>query len=204
MENIKRYPITSLLIGISVLLYIYTTVRYGTEMDAYQAIEAGAFNPEYVLSTNEYWRLISANFLHFGIMHLVVNCYSLYNVGSFLESFTEREEYSLIVLSSTLATTGLSLVLYLVTGIGGSSVSAGISGVIFGLLGAMGALALLYRSVFEQAFRSILPSLAFMLVISLMVPSISLTGHVTGLIGGFISAYIIFSIKKQKRNKFYS
>lgn len=54
------------------LVYCYTTVKYGFEMNAYQGIRAGGFNPILVLAGNQYWRLISANFIHFGIMHIFV------------------------------------------------------------------------------------------------------------------------------------
>ena len=81
----KKYPVTAGVIGICILVYCYTTVKYGFEMNAYQGIRAGGFNPILVLAGNQYWRLISANFIHFGIMHIFCNCYSLVNLGSVME-----------------------------------------------------------------------------------------------------------------------
>ena len=47
--NYKKYPITAITIAIIILVYLYTTLKYGIEMNAYQGIEAGGFNPFYVL-----------------------------------------------------------------------------------------------------------------------------------------------------------
>ena len=45
----RKYPITSVVIGICVIVYIYTTLKYGIEMNVYQGIESGGFNPILVI-----------------------------------------------------------------------------------------------------------------------------------------------------------
>ena len=49
----KKYPVTAGAIGICILVYCYTTVKYGFEMNAYQGIRAGGFNPILVLAGNQ-------------------------------------------------------------------------------------------------------------------------------------------------------
>ena len=60
----RKYPITSVVIGICVIVYIYTTLKYGIEMNVYQGIESGGFNPILVIHLKDYYRLITANFIH--------------------------------------------------------------------------------------------------------------------------------------------
>lgn len=207
MERIqyKKYPITIGLIVICALVYIYTSLRFSFDMTAYEGLEAGAFNPIYVFSGHQFYRLISANFIHFGIMHIVVNCYSLFGLGCFIESSLGSKRYCIVVVVSALSTTLLPGVLYLINGYGANTVSGGISGVIFGVIGALGALALVYRNRFMDIFRSLALNIVLMLAISFLVPSISLSGHVSGLIGGFVSTYIILMILKRKQTpKYYN
>lgn len=187
----KKHPITSFVICLIIIVYGYTTLRYGLDMNALQGIEAGAFQPLYVMCFKEYYRLISANFIHFGIMHIFCNAYSLYNLGFIMEMILGRIRYIIVMIGSMLLTTGIPYLLFLFKGIGAYSVMAGISGVIFGLIGSLLALALFYKDVYMYLFKQIVPSLVFMFIISFAVPSISLVGHVSGMIGGFLMTVLI-------------
>ena len=173
-------------------------------MNVYEGMAFGGYNPVFVQLNHEYYRLITANFIHFGVIHIAVNCYSLYGIGMFIESSLKPKKYCIVLLISALATTGLPYLLYLINGFEANTVSGGISGVIFGLIGALGALALKYRDIFLDVFRQLAPNLLLMLFISVVVPSISLSGHVAGMIGGFIATYIILHIHTYKKKSKYS
>ncbi|WP_294578266.1 rhomboid family intramembrane serine protease [uncultured Thomasclavelia sp.] len=183
----RRFPVTSLLVVLCVVVYGYTTIRYGFEMNAYQGIEADGFNPILVIDLHQYYRLITANLIHFGIMHIFCNCYSLINLGSVMEQLLGMKRYLIVIIISALATTMLPCLYYIVTGNGGNSVMGGISGVIFGLMGALLALAWKFKNIYAYLFKQIAPSVILMILISLLVPSISLAGHISGMIGGFIA-----------------
>lgn len=99
-----------------------------------QGLACGGFNPYYVQVTHQYYRLITANFIHFGLMHIVVNCYSMYNLSCFVEYLMGSKKYLIVILASMLSTTGLPYIAYLLLGIGVHTVSGGISGVILGSL----------------------------------------------------------------------
>ncbi|MEG0453580.1 MAG: rhomboid family intramembrane serine protease [Coprobacillus sp.] len=203
LKNYKKYPVTIALMTVCVVVYIVSCLLYGLEMNANDGIAFGGFNPLYVLYENEYYRLITANFIHFGILHIAVNCYSLFGIGSFIERVLKTKKYIIVLIASALATTGLPFLLFLINGYGSMTISGGISGVIFGLIGALGALALTYKDVFLDVFKQLLPNVLLMLFISIAIPSISLSGHVSGLIGGFIATYIVLKIKvKPKKNKY--
>lgn len=194
----KSFPITISLICLCILVYAMSFVWFGEEMNALEGLYFGGFNPVYIQLSHEYYRLLSANFIHFGILHLAVNCYSLYGLGLFIEKSLGLKKYLILILVSALTTTGLPYLFYLITGYGANVVSGGISGVIFGLIGALGALALRYKYIYMDIFNQLAPNIILMLIISFIIPSISLSGHLAGLIGGFVCTYILLMIKHQK------
>lgn len=197
-NDFKKSPVTFSLIAVVVIMYIYTTLKYGIEMDVFQGIEAGGFNPVLVVSFQQYYRLISANFIHFGIMHIFCNAYSLYNLGILMEKILGTKKYLIIVLISMISTTLFPFILYFINGSGATSVMGGISGVIFGLIGSLFALACIHKDIYMYLFKQVAFSVILMLFISLMLPSISLTGHIGGMIGGFLATLLIEKIEQSK------
>lgn len=205
MNNIKRYfkksPVTFSLITICVVCYVISFIRYGIEMSAMEGLEFGGYNPLYVYFNHEYFRIITSQFIHFGLMHLLMNCYSLYGIGMFIESVFSKNKFIIITISSLIATTGIPYLLFLINGFEANVVSGGISGVVFGMIGALAALAIVYKDVFLHVFKQLSSNLILMLIISFIVPSVSLSGHLSGFIGGFISTYIIIYLKNKKTKK---
>lgn len=196
----KKYNITQILIGICIVVYLATSFTFSMTMDASQGVLAGGFFPPYVKYFNQYYRLITANFIHFGIIHLLVNCYSLYNIGSFIELVFKKKQCLIIIVFSMISTTLLPYILYLLFGVGGNTVSGGISGIICGLVGSVCYLGLKYRGVYYQVYRKILPSIIFMVFLSVSLAGISLLGHLGGFIGGVIGTYVAIKFKDRKQN----
>ena len=124
----------------------------------------------------EWWRIVTAAFLHYGIFHLAVNMYSLYFAGSLLEQLIGRWRFAL---------------LYLAAGIAGSAgailwspnaVSVGASGAIFGILGG---LFVLERRGNISTGGQIAGLIVLNLIITFTLSSyISVGAHVGGLIAG--------------------
>lgn len=195
----NRSPVTVSTIGLCIVVYIVSFVLYGEEMSVAQGITFGGYNPLLVYYNHEYYRLITANFIHFGLLHIAVNCYSLYGIGCFIESCLKTKKYLIVLFCSALATTGLPYLLFLINGFGARSVSGGISGVIFGLIGSLGAFALCYRDIFMKIFKELFTNVLLMLFISFVVPSISMSGHVSGLVGGFVVTYILIRYPFKKK-----
>lgn len=196
----KKSPITYSVIGICIVVYVVSVLVYGIEMSAYEGLTFGGYNPLLVAFGGDYYRLITANFIHFGLLHIVVNCYSMQGLGVFIENTLSKVQYVIILGVSALFTTLLPFVLFLINGFEANVVSGGISGVIFGLIGSLGALALCYKDIFMTVFKQLAPNVIAMLVISFIVPSISLSGHVSGMIGGFVATYIILKLKRKQKN----
>ena len=127
------------------------------------------------VAQGEYWRLITAAFLHYGPFHLLLNMLALWWFGSLLEQRIGS---------------GRFLILYLVSGLAGSAgaliaspldPTVGASGAIFGILGAGFVLERQRDYVFGGSALGII---VINLVLTVALPGISLGGHVGGLIGG--------------------
>lgn len=205
MDNqYQKFKITYSVILICILVYVYSLIRYGVSLDAYEALQLGAFNSKWVNITGEYWRFITSNFIHFGILHLACNCYSLRGIGCFLEVTFKSKFYFLIILCSAICTNLLGYIAYFLSGFGATTISGGVSGIVFGLLGAIVVVAHQYKGIYERIYRSLLPNILLMFMISFMIPGISLSGHIGGFIGGMISTALIVShIEKQKQPPLY-
>jgi membrane associated rhomboid family serine protease len=150
-------------------------------------IEFGAKN-RLLIGSGDWWRLVTAAFLHQGFLHLAINMYALWVLGSFCEVLYGRARYLLIYLGAAL---GGSLASYYLT----DQNSVGASGAVFGLLGA--ALVLGFRhqkrlpAVMGRKLRgSLLFWLAVNLALGMLIPVIDNWGHLGGLVGG--SALALF------------
>ena len=187
----KRFPVTMISILICIIVYVYTSMLYGLSINAYQGQLAGGFNPVLVLEWQQYYRILTANFIHFDLMHIVCNCYALYGLGMILENILKSKKFFIVFFGSMLATTLIPCVLYIFWGVGVASIMGGISGAIFGIMGALLALGVFFKERYRFIFQQVVSNVLIMLVISIALPSISLTGHVSGLIGGFVIMTII-------------
>jgi rhomboid protease GluP len=148
-----------------------------------QVLPWGAdFGP--LTTSGQWWRLLTACFLHFGIIHLVMNMFCLLQVGVYTERLFGSVRYLLV---------------YLLAGIGGNiaglyfhplTVSAGASGAIFGVYGGLlGFMAIYHRAVPRENLLKIGKSaaifLGYNLIYGLASATTDLTAHVAGLLTGF-------------------
>jgi membrane associated rhomboid family serine protease len=183
----RRNLVTMVLIGINVAVYA-VELALGGNIDGQNnwiydhgvLIKEGLYcatcSPIGV-AHGEWWRLVTAAFLHYGPIHLALNMFSLYFAGSILETVIGRWRF---------------LVLYLVSGLAGSagalyvtpnSPTAGASGAIFGVLGAL--LVLERRGIIATGGQ-VLGLIVLNLVFTFAIPGISRGGHVGGLIAGVV------------------
>jgi rhomboid protease GluP len=142
-----------------------------------------------LVAVGQYWRLVSAMFLHFGLAHLAFNMYALFVLGRDIEGFYGSLRFSAIYFISGLA----GNVAYYV--LGPNIPSAGASGAIFGLIGAEVALLASNRALFGTSRRQRLLNLAFLLVVNLvfgfMNRGINNLAHVGGLVCGLVLGFAL-------------
>lgn len=140
----------------------------------------------------EWWRLGSAMFLHFGIVHLALNTWSLWDVGQLAERMYGRWRFLIIYLVSGLAGNLVSLVVQ-----GNAAVSGGASGAIFGVYGA--ALVFLWREraaiaahEFRWMFWGALGFASLTIILGFIIPGIDNAAHIGGFLTGILAS-IVFS-----------
>lgn len=171
---------TWLIIAINVIVWLLMELNGGSD-NSDTLIAFGAKVNE-LIDQGQVWRLLTAMFLHIGIIHLTVNQYSLYAVGTLLERFMGATRFA---------------ILYVLAGLCGSlasywfspnAISAGASGAIFGLLGALGIFFLLHRRLFGPAGNRMLANIVAVAAINLVLGAsfagIDNFAHVGGLLGG--------------------
>jgi rhomboid protease GluP len=132
----------------------------------------------------QWWRLVTAGFLHGGLMHILMNSWTLFDLGTHCEQVYGTARYLFFYFVSTI--TGF-LVSYWWSP---QSVSVGSSAGIFGLIGAMIAVGVLSRSFEAQMIRSTYLRFAGYGLLLSFLPFIDLGAHVGGMVGGFAAAFV--------------
>jgi membrane associated rhomboid family serine protease len=140
---------------------------------------------------HQYWRLVTAGFLHDGIFHILVNMVSLYFVGMALEPGIGRLNFGLIYGASLLAGSFGTLLFT------PESPTIGASGAIFGIFGALIVVARARGiSIWQSGLGFIL---LLNLILSVSVAGISLGGHLGGLVGGLICGWLVVEVGERRR-----
>jgi membrane associated rhomboid family serine protease len=135
------------------------------------------------VAEGEWWRLITATFLHYGPLHLALNMLVLWFIGPALEEYLGRARFLLLYIVSGLAGSAGALLL------DPNTLAVGASGAIWGLMGAALVLELRKINVFGG---QVLGLVVLNLVLTFAIPGISIGGHVGGGIGGAV-AILAFS-----------
>jgi membrane associated rhomboid family serine protease len=170
-------PVTRALIAINVAIYLITASQGG----GFNAPGGSLFN-KWILygplvAHGDWWRLVTATFLHASVIHIGFNMFALYFIGTPVEQYLGKARY---------------LGLYMVSGLAGSAGGLlqsphtpilGASGAIFGILGA---LLILEWQVTGRLAGNAMTWIVINLAISFAIPNISWGGHVGGLIGGIL------------------
>lgn len=184
---------TAALIVINVAVFFILTL-FGNTEDAVFMLEHGAMYTPYITEGHEYYRIFTCMFLHFGITHLLNNMVLLGALGWNLEQEIGKIRFLIIYFVSGLA--GNILSLFYDFALEQPAVSAGASGAIFGLMGA-----LLFAVIANRGRLGRLSGrgMLFMVVLSLYYGFTS-TGvdnfaHIGGLAAGFIMAAILYRRK---------
>jgi membrane associated rhomboid family serine protease len=135
------------------------------------------------VANGEYWRLVTSAFVHFGLLHIAFNMYALYLIGSVLERYVGSVRFAVIYLVSGLAGSFGALLL------SPDALTAGASGAIFGLMGAM---LVLERQRGVQLLGGPIGGLILInLLFTFTISGISKGGHLGGLIGGALCAFAL-------------
>jgi membrane associated rhomboid family serine protease len=168
--------VTMALIGINVAVYVAELVQGGGVYGVNSTIYQNGYLRAAEVAQGDWWRLMTAAFLHYGLFHLLLNMLGLYWFGSLLERRIGSGRFLLLYIVSGLAGSAGALV------VSPNSATVGASGAIFGVLGA--------GLVLEQQRDYVFGGSALGVIVANLVltfawsGNISVGGHIGGLIGG--------------------
>lgn len=194
MRNRPEALCTVVLIIINAVIFLFLSFIGNTEDGGFMFLH-GAMYDDAVLQNHEYYRLFTSMFLHFGIEHLLNNMVLLGALGWNLELETGSIRFLLIYLISGIGGNLVSMFYHLSVGM--SVVSAGASGAVFGLMGA-----LLYVVIINKGRLGRLSGrgIFFMILLSLYFgftsSGVNNIAHLGGLASGFLMSIILYRRKR--------
>ena len=187
----KQPIVTYIIMAICIILFILMELSGGST-NSQTLLKYGA-NLDVLVKNGEYYRLFTCIFLHIGIMHLLCNMYSLYIIGREVENLFGKIKYIIIFILSGIFGSIMSLAFT------HNTISAGASGAIFGLLGALLYFGMHYRTYLGEAIKeSIIPIIVVNLIIGFFAEGIDLAAHIGGLVGGVLVAMMVGVPDKSK------
>lgn len=184
---------TVIILLINFGMYLATTLysmRLGNEnaiwgIDARTLVEFGAKYPRAMVLGHQWWRLVTAGFLHGGLMHILMNSWVLFDLGAQVEEVYGTSR--LIVLYFVSSVFG-----FYISSIWSPAISVGASAALFGLIGAMIALGVRHKSTLGAAIRGLYIRWAIYGLLFGLLPMFRVdnAAHIGGLAAGFGAAYV--------------
>jgi rhomboid protease GluP len=192
--------ITYGIIAVNILVFILMALDGAGLFDANGLVHMKwGSNYKPLTQSGDWWRLITSVFIHFGVIHLLLNMYALYSVAAYLEPMLGKVKYAVAYLCTGLLASLTSLWWHTEP-----ANSAGASGAVFGMYGLFLAL-LLSNLIPKQVRQALLQSIGIFIVYNLVYGlkgGVDNAAHIGGLISGFVIGYLyVFAIKKEKETE---
>lgn len=184
--------ITKIFIIICIVLFlmIKSNEKYSSKQEL--AIRYGALYPPKIIYEKEYWRFVNANVIHLDFMHIFMNLYAIYYLGDFFETLLKVDGYLLLMGCSGFMASYLTYQLAKRDNRYMHTITLGASGIFYGYLGAMIALAILFGGNFVYLLQRYSYIIVINIGFTFLNRNISKTGHIGGMIGGFLAILIIY------------
>ena len=188
---------TVVLIVINIAVFFILTL-FGDTEDAVFMLQHGAMYEPYIVEGHEYYRMFTCLFLHFGITHLLNNMVMLGALGWNLELEIGKVRFVIIYFAGGMIGNIVSL-FYDLT-LEQAAVSAGASGAIFGLMGALLYVVIANRGRLGRlSGRGMLVMVVLSLYFGLTSTGVDNFAHIGGLVTGFLLAVLLYRRKHNNR-----
>ena len=197
-RNIDIPWVTLVLIVINVVVFFYMEINGSTE-DGQYLVDMGALLDEAVLDGHEYYRLVTHMFLHIGMNHLFSNMLSLLVLGYTTERVLGRIRFIILYFLSGIFA-GVVTIMFNLYIVHEPGLSAGASGAIFGLMGALLVMVIrINKGRHTTAIPRYLVYLALTLYSGFADVSISGSAHLGGFIFGILLYLVMMPPGKEKQ-----
>lgn len=178
------------IIAVNVAVFLYLEMRGSTENPQFMVLHGALYEPA-VLYEKEYWRLVTAVFMHFGMEHLVNNLLLLFVLGDSLERALGKLKYAVFYLICGVGANAVSL--YVNGRQNSDAVSAGASGAIFGVIGGLLYAVAANRGRLEDlSTRQMVVLAAFALYHGFTGSGVDNAAHVAGLLIGVAAGAALY------------
>ncbi len=183
----SRFNLTPWFIGINVSILVYMVWNGASPIfpTSEELFNMGASFGPYTLGHGDWWRIVTANWLHYGILHLATNMWCLWVLGRECEFFYSTSDFVSMYFLTGISCSLLSVAVHPM------GVSAGASGVIFGLAGVIimtmnqrGVKRFMPPDVRKSITKSTLRFAGLNLLIGAALPISDNAGHIGGLLAG--------------------
>jgi rhomboid protease GluP len=186
------HPMTMILIILN-LLMVFVVMFFGgfNNLTLYRL---GALAPTLITEEAEYYRMFTVMFLHGSLFHFLLNAFALYFLGSYLERLVGPIRFlTLYILSGLFSSVAVVL-------LSPNVLTVGASGAIFGVVGGLLVLTFIRPYWFTDALiRQLRQLIVLNLVLTFVIGSISVSGH----LGGFIAGIGLFFILLPEKPYFH-
>ncbi|MCM0582750.1 rhomboid family intramembrane serine protease [Weissella diestrammenae] len=194
-ENFKIQPVNITLVIVLVAIFIWEMlVSYSPTISVNVLYHAGAQYGPAILEQHQWWRLLAAGFLHITPTHLIFNLVVLYFIGKLLEWQIGHVRFACLFFGAVLIGNLASLAFGDMRGI-----SAGASGGIYGLFGAVIGIGILDR--FHDFWKREATTIGILVVISFLMSftrdGVDVYAHLGGIMMGLIASPLLISSRCQ-------
>ena len=197
METFRKAPVNNTLIVLNIIVFILTEITGGSQ-NTNNMLSWGAMYVPFIVENQEYFRVFTSIFLHFGMAHLANNMLVQFVLGEYLERSIGKIKYLLLYLLGGIG--GNLISGYLELHSGSFAVSAGASGAVFAVMGGLIYVVLINRGYLEDlTTKKLLVMAGFSLYFGFTSTGVDNAAHVGGLLCGFVIAMLFY----RKRNQFY-
>lgn len=189
-NRIINTPVNTALVLLNIIVFLGLEI-FGSTTDLSYMVEKGALFPPYIISQHQYYRLFTCMFLHFGYEHLAYNMLALFFLGEHVELALGKVKYLTLYLLSGLGASSFSLLFALLKG--NDIVSAGASGAVFGIIGALFYIVMRnHKNLNEITAPKLLLLIGYSIFSGITGEGIDNAAHIGGLIMGFLLAVLLY------------
>ena len=188
-QYVSYYPIVTTLLAINIIVYFITIIPGFGDKVLFWGMSVNGY-----ITDGEWWRIVTAMFLHGSFTHILFNSFSLFVFAPDLERLLGKGRFIITYLAAGIAGNILTLIVH-----HAGYASVGASGAIFGVFGAFAALVYFTRKNFPQLKQVVLPLIVISVVMTFLSSGVNVTAHLGGLVTGFVFGLYFFNPKNNKK-----
>lgn len=189
--RLRQAPVVGIFILLNILAFCVELWR-GALTNPATLHRLGSLDFFAVISEGEFWRLFTALFLHYNLLHLVFNLFALYVLGPPLERTIGAVRFAACYLIAGIGSTG-GVVLLTLLKIVRPAELVGASGCVMGIVGAWAGFLVRHRHVWQakQRLLNILLIIIIQILFDISTPQVSTSAHLCGLVTGFVIGLLV-------------